>query len=61
MASGEATAEVTPQQHEILRAVADRIIPADDWPSAGQAGVVEYLERHAGAEHAAAWSATIAP
>ncbi|HLH99870.1 MAG TPA: GMC family oxidoreductase [Acidimicrobiales bacterium] len=61
MASGEATAEVTPQQHEILRAVADRMIPADDWPSAGQAGVVEYLERHAGAELAAVWSATIAP
>lgn len=34
----------------ILTAAIDRIVPADDWPSASQAGVVEFLRRLIAAE-----------
>ncbi|SDX49783.1 GMC family oxidoreductase [Paenibacillus sp. CF384] len=30
----------------VLKAVADRMVPEDAWPSATQAGVLTYLERH---------------
>ena len=33
------------EQQEILRALVDRIIPADDYPGAWQAGVGNYLAR----------------
>jgi hypothetical protein len=32
-------------QREILRAVADRIVPADDFPGAAEAGAVEFISR----------------
>ena len=35
----------TEQQHATLRALVDRIIPADDFPSGWQAGVGDYLAR----------------
>lgn len=44
----------------ILEAVADRMIPKDDWPSATEGGVLSYLERRA-AEDEAAWTALIEP
>jgi hypothetical protein len=34
---------LTEQQHATLRALVDRIIPADDFPSGWQAGVGDYL------------------
>jgi hypothetical protein len=34
---------LTSEQQQTLRAVVDRIIPADDYPSAWQAGVGDYL------------------
>jgi len=36
---------LTEQQHQTLRAAVDRIIPPDDYPSAWQAGVGDYLAR----------------
>jgi len=36
---------LTEQQRETLRAAVDRIIPPDDYPSAWQAGVGDYLAR----------------
>jgi hypothetical protein len=36
---------LTPQQRRTLVAAIDRIIPADDYPSASQAGVDVYIER----------------
>lgn len=44
----------------VLKAVADRMIPGDAWPSAAEAGVLAYLERHA-AEHPDTWSGTVEP
>ncbi|MBP1964239.1 GMC family oxidoreductase [Paenibacillus aceris] len=44
----------------ILEAAADRMIPKDQWPSATEAGVLEYLERHAG-EDVATWVDLINP
>ncbi|MCL6442232.1 MAG: gluconate 2-dehydrogenase subunit 3 family protein [Alicyclobacillus sp.] len=44
----------------ILAAVADRMIPGDAWPSATDAGVLEYLERHA-AEDVTTWKDLIEP
>ncbi|QNK59834.1 GMC family oxidoreductase [Paenibacillus sp. PAMC21692] len=35
---------------EMLQAVANRLIPKDEWPSAAEAGVLAYLERFAGQE-----------
>ncbi len=32
-------------QTQILRAIIDRIIPADDFPSASEAGVLDFLQR----------------
>jgi choline dehydrogenase-like flavoprotein len=43
------------QRRRTLAAVANRIVPADEWPSAGDAGVVEYLQRHAGDVHRRLW------
>jgi hypothetical protein len=37
--------KLTQQQQQTLRAAVDRIIPADDYPGAWQAGVGDYLER----------------
>ena len=36
---------LTDQQQQTLRAAVDRIIPADDYPGAWEAGVGDYLER----------------
>jgi hypothetical protein len=33
------------QQQQTLRAVVDRVIPADDYPGAWESGVCDYLER----------------
>lgn len=37
--------DLSPRQWEILRAAMDRIVPADDFPSASQAGVEDYFRR----------------
>lgn len=50
------TGEISP----ILKAVADRMIPKDAWPSAAEGGVLGYLERRA-AEDNAAWMGLIDP
>ncbi|QHW34884.1 FAD-binding protein [Paenibacillus rhizovicinus] len=44
----------------VLKAVADRLVPEDAWPSASQAGVLTYLERYA-QEDPAAWTTILAP
>lgn len=44
----------------ILEAVADRMIPTDEWPSASEGGVLEYLERCAG-EDGRTWKAMVEP
>jgi gluconate 2-dehydrogenase subunit 3-like protein len=36
---------LTPQEQAVLRAVVDRILPADDYPGAWDAGASEYLGR----------------
>jgi len=36
---------VDPTQSAVLKAAIDRIIPADDFPSASEAGVMNYLDR----------------
>ncbi|OMF36900.1 glucose-methanol-choline oxidoreductase [Paenibacillus sp. FSL H8-0548] len=46
--------------HSILKAVADRLIPKDAWPSATEAGALVYLERCAG-EDVATWMDVIDP
>lgn len=43
-----------------LRAVADRVVPADEWPSASAAGVVDYLETHADRAHRRHWDSLLA-
>jgi hypothetical protein len=43
-----------------LRAVADRVVPADEWPSASAAGVVDYLETHADRAHRRYWDTLLA-
>lgn len=43
-----------------LKAVADRMIPKDKWPSATEAGVLAYLERHA-VQDDAGWTGVIEP
>lgn len=44
----------------ILEAVANRMIPKDEWPSATEEGVLSYLERHA-TEDAEVWNKLIVP
>ncbi|WP_127534355.1 GMC family oxidoreductase [Paenibacillus kobensis] len=44
----------------LLKAISDRVIPKDEWPSATDAGVLAYLERHA-VQDAAAWADVIEP
>jgi choline dehydrogenase-like flavoprotein len=44
----------------ILEAVANRMIPEDAWPSATEGGVLTYLERRAGEDHAT-WMDLIEP
>lgn len=44
----------------LLEAVANRLIPGDDWPSASDGGVLEYLQRRA-AEDPDTWEALIVP
>lgn len=44
----------------VLKAVADRMVPEDAWPSATNAGVLTYLERQAG-EDPAAWTTIMEP
>jgi hypothetical protein len=40
---------------ETLRAVLDRLIAADEYPSATDAGVLEYLLRHGEGDLASGW------
>lgn len=44
----------------ILKAVSDRMIPKDDWPSATDGGVLTYLERYS-VQDAAVWTNVIEP
>ncbi|TCM92695.1 choline dehydrogenase-like flavoprotein [Paenibacillus sp. BK033] len=44
----------------LLKAITDRMIPGDDWPSASDAGVLTYLERYA-EQDAAVWAKVIEP
>lgn len=44
----------------LLEAVANRLIPGDDWPSASEGGVLEYLERRA-SEDPDTWAGLIVP
>ncbi|QAY65797.1 GMC family oxidoreductase [Paenibacillus protaetiae] len=44
----------------VLKAIADRVVPEDVWPSATQAGVLAYLERRA-EEDPASWAKLIEP
>lgn len=37
--------QLAPELEETLRAVVDRIIPADDYPSASENGVLGYIDR----------------
>lgn len=46
--------------HPILKAVADRIVPADAWPSATEVGVLAYIERYV-LENAAIWTELLEP
>jgi len=43
-----------------LEAVANRIVPGNEWPSAVEGGVLTYLDRHA-ASNAAIWASLIVP
>lgn len=45
---------------QILKAVTDRMIPKDEWPSASEGGVLTYLERYA-VQDAATWTDVIEP
>jgi hypothetical protein len=36
---------VTDRQRIVLRAVANRIVPPDQWPGAGDVGAVDFIER----------------
>ncbi|WP_258171131.1 GMC family oxidoreductase [Paenibacillus sp. R14(2021)] len=44
----------------VLKAVSDRMVPEDEWPSASRAGALTYLARHAG-ENPAVWTTLIEP
>ncbi|PWW05078.1 choline dehydrogenase-like flavoprotein [Paenibacillus cellulosilyticus] len=44
----------------VLKAVSDRMIPGDEWPSASDGGVLTYLERRA-AEDVTAWTEVVEP
>ncbi|RAP77306.1 GMC family oxidoreductase [Paenibacillus montanisoli] len=44
----------------ILEAVSDRMVPEDEWPSATNAGVLSYLERHAD-EDPGTWTNLLEP
>lgn len=44
-----------------LVALLDRLIPADGWPSATQAGAIAYFDARARTDHAALWPAMLAP
>ncbi len=46
--------------YPILKAVADRIVPADAWPSASDVGVLVYIERYI-SENAEVWSDLLEP
>jgi choline dehydrogenase-like flavoprotein len=50
---------IDPVRRRALRAAADRIIPADEWPAASTAGVIDYLERHADGAHRRHWRDSI--
>ncbi|WP_224753966.1 GMC family oxidoreductase [Paenibacillus terricola] len=45
---------------QLLKAVSNRMIPGDEWPSAADGGVLTYLERHA-AEDTLTWANVIEP
>ncbi|MFD0670954.1 GMC family oxidoreductase [Cohnella sp. GCM10027633] len=51
---------ITEEIYSALEAVADRLIPADAWPSATESGVMTYLE-HRAAEDPKHWNEVIAP
>src|SRR5512135_2359203 len=43
--AGSAWLVFTDEQARTLAALCDQIIPADDWPSASQAGVLTFIDR----------------
>ena len=52
---GKAAVVLNDAQRRVLTAVVDRVVPADDWPSASELGAVEYLEAMAGRDLASWW------
>ncbi len=46
--------------HSILKAIADRLIPEDAWPSASDSGALEYFRRHA-LQYASTWEDLLVP
>lgn len=48
------------RQRLVLAAAVDRVVPADEWPSASSLGAVEYLEGNAEGDLSAWWPAMLA-
>jgi hypothetical protein len=48
------TDHLSPRQVQTLAALVDTIVPADDYPSGTEAGVLDHLDRHFAADLAAA-------
>lgn len=51
---------ISSELHDMLKAVADQLIPGDDWPSASDNGVLDYMKRRA-REDARTWVELIEP
>jgi len=45
-----------PVANDLVRAVFDRLVPGDAYPSASEAGIVEWLDANADADHARIWA-----
>ena len=45
-----------PAAPDLVAAVFDRLVPGDDFPSASEVGLLDWLAEHAGGDHAGAWS-----
>ena len=44
-----------PADHELVAAVFERLLPADDYPGARALGLVDWLATHAAGDHARTW------
>ncbi len=53
---GERSFVLAPEVARVLTAAMDRIVPADEWPSASAADVGDYLEHQSGRDHASLWA-----